>query len=308
MEERSYMFTKEERNFLILDVLIKYVAQPAVKKRFDAIIPPADLSTVLSSNVRVIQNLISKKVINVYQQKVLQRVSGFNIPTTMMVPTPKTTATSSADFDITLMICLLRNLKLVQEPITGWDRLPPDSDNSLGANLTRIKVYRNILSHPSKSRVNETSFNKIWSSLKQALSEISEGRTDSIVDKTKLLDIAFDGSNKEELLCRIQQEVLEMKRELQYHQNTINLIEKWRTDARDFYNTRGTEKVLEKIRSHSTTMIVGHSGSGKSATMRYVSLLLEEEGFEIIPVSYASDILFQRFSTRKQLFIIDDII
>ncbi|XP_062588288.1 uncharacterized protein LOC134249952, partial [Saccostrea cucullata] len=143
-----------------------------------------------------------------------------------------------------------------------------------------------------------------------ALSEISEGRTDSIVDKTKLLEI--DGSNKEELLCRIQQEVLEMKRELQYHrnlkENTINLIEKWRTDERDFYNTRGTEKVLEKIRSHSTTMIVGHSGSGKSATMRYVSLLLEEEGFEIIPVSYASNILFQRFSTRKQLFIIDDII
>ncbi|XP_061170710.1 uncharacterized protein LOC133180155 [Saccostrea echinata] len=217
MEKGSYRFTKEERNFWILDVLIKYVAQPAVKKRFDVIIPPADLATVLNSNVRVIQNLISRKVINVYQQEVLQRVPGFNFPTIMIVPTPKTTATSSADFDITLMICLLRSLKFVQEPTTGWDRLPSDRDKSLGAHLTRIKVYRNKLSHPSKSRINENSFNKIWSSLKEALSEISEGEADAIVSEIETFDL--EGSNKEELLCRIQQEVQEMRNELQFHLN-----------------------------------------------------------------------------------------
>ncbi|XP_062567909.1 uncharacterized protein LOC134230148 [Saccostrea cucullata] len=310
MEKKSYRFSKEERNFWILDVLIKYVAPTAVRKRFDVIIPQADLARILNSNISVIQNLISKKVINVHQQGILQGVPGFSIPAAITVPTSKKTATSSTDFDTTLMICLLRNLKLVQEPTTGWDRLPPDSDNSLGANLTRIKVYRNKLSHPSKSRINENSFNKIWSSLKVALSEISDGETDAIVHGIERFDL--EGSNKEELLCRIQQEVHELKNELQFHrnlrENTMNLVEKWKTETEVFYKTRGTEEVLEKIKTKNNVMIVGNSGTGKTATMKYVSLLLEKEGYEIFPISSANDIFFQRFSGRKQLFIIDDII
>jgi hypothetical protein len=81
-------------------------------------------------------------------------------------------ATTSKDFDVTLMICLLRNLNLVPAPATGWDQLPPDSDTSLGANLTRIKVYRNKLSHPSKGRINDHSFKKIWSCLKTVCNSI----------------------------------------------------------------------------------------------------------------------------------------
>ncbi|XP_062578676.1 uncharacterized protein LOC134240614 [Saccostrea cucullata] len=310
MDKKSYRFSKEERNFWILDVLIKHVAPAAVRKRFDVIIPRDDLDKILNSNVSVIQNLISKKVINVHQQGILQGVPGFSIPAAITVPTSKKTATSSSDFDTTLMICLLRNLKLVKEPSTGWDRLPPDSDNSLGANLTRIKVYRNKLSHPSKSRINDNSYHKIWSSLKKALSEISDGETDDIVREIETFDLGV--SNKEELLCRIQQEVRELKNELQFHrnlkENTMNLVEEWKTETDVFYKTRGTEEVLEKIKTNNSVMIVGNSGTGKTATMKYVSLLLEEEGYEIIPVSSANEIPCQRFSSRKQLFIIDDII
>jgi hypothetical protein len=47
---------------------------------------------------------------------------------------------SSKDFDITLMICLLRNLM----PIDIMDnRLPSATDTSLRADLSRIKYYRN---------------------------------------------------------------------------------------------------------------------------------------------------------------------
>jgi hypothetical protein len=49
---------------------------------------------------------------------------------------------SSKDFDITLMICLLRNLI---PHITIMDRLPSATDTSLGADLSRIKYYRNII-------------------------------------------------------------------------------------------------------------------------------------------------------------------
>lgn len=74
-------------------------------------------------------------------------------------------ATSSKDFDVTLMICILRNLNFVQPPPSGWEELPPIGDNSLGANLTRIKEHRNTFCHPSKTKINDKKFKKLWSSL-----------------------------------------------------------------------------------------------------------------------------------------------
>lgn len=63
------------------------------------------------------------------------------------------------------MICILRNLNFVQPPSSGWDRLPPAGENSLGAYLTRIKIYRNTLCHTSKTGINDKAFNKIKSNL-----------------------------------------------------------------------------------------------------------------------------------------------
>lgn len=72
------------------------------------------------------------------------------------------------------MIHLLRNLNLVTEPVKGWDRLPRNNDNSLGANLTRVNVYRNKLSHFPKSQVDDGLFMEIWSSL-EMVCDITHG-------------------------------------------------------------------------------------------------------------------------------------
>jgi energy-coupling factor transporter ATP-binding protein EcfA2 len=90
-------------------------------------------------------------------------------------------------------------------------------------------------------------------------------------------------------------------------ENTSNVLEDWKPEMDVFYETMGTAKVLDKIWKNNIVMIIGNSGEGKSATMKYASFLLKNEGFEVIPVSSANDIPFQRFSDRKQLFVIDDI-
>lgn len=74
-------------------------------------------------------------------------------------------ATSSEDFDTTLMICILRSLRYVSRPSKGWANIPPVGENSLGANLTRIKEYRNQLCHRPKARINDKEFRKIWCDL-----------------------------------------------------------------------------------------------------------------------------------------------
>jgi hypothetical protein len=65
---------------------------------------------------------------------------------------------SSKDFDITLMICLLRNLI----PIDIMDRLPSATDTSLAADLSRIKYYRNIIVLCNSALVADTDFESYW--------------------------------------------------------------------------------------------------------------------------------------------------
>ena len=66
---------------------------------------------------------------------------------------------SSKDFDITLMICLLRNLMHID---IMDNRLPSATDTSLRADLSRIKFYRNIIVHCNSALVDDTDFESYW--------------------------------------------------------------------------------------------------------------------------------------------------
>ena len=66
---------------------------------------------------------------------------------------------SSKDFDITLMICLLRN---IIPKIAIMDKLPSATDTSLRADLSRIKFYRNLIVHCDSALVDDTDFESYW--------------------------------------------------------------------------------------------------------------------------------------------------
>lgn len=68
----------------------------------------------------------------------------------------------SKNFDITLMICLLRNLAKTPQPSHGFDSLPPPNEITPGADLARIKYYRNQFAHRIDSKMDDISFNQYW--------------------------------------------------------------------------------------------------------------------------------------------------
>lgn len=80
MAEDASIISKEDRNFLILNILIQYVAPKAVRKVFNDKIPPKDLADILNRNVKIIQDLVNKKVIKTQEQEVLTRIPGFKLP------------------------------------------------------------------------------------------------------------------------------------------------------------------------------------------------------------------------------------
>ena len=71
---------------------------------------------------------------------------------------------SSADLDVTLMVCLIRNLPpFVSPPASGFDALSLSNDLSHGAHIARIKYYKNfIVSHSKDGKLSDTDCNRIW--------------------------------------------------------------------------------------------------------------------------------------------------
>ena len=152
--------TKETTNYARLCRLLVDVGSQALRDTFDRINPPAGLHEVLSRPPAhpTLQSLRSKRILNATQW-------GKLYPTIL-------TSVSSANFDITLLILLLRNICGLSPPAStgSWDDLPPASDVTIEANIARVKFYRNnVFGHASQASVDDPTFNTYWQDISNAL-------------------------------------------------------------------------------------------------------------------------------------------
>ncbi len=150
--------TKETTNYARLCRLLVDVGSQALRDTFDGIHPPAGLHLVLARNPAhtALQTLRARRILNPTQW-------GKLYPT---IPS----SVSSASFDVTLLMVLLRNISGLHAPITGWDSLPPPADTSREANIARVKYYRNtVYGHASQASVDDATFNTYWQDVSNAL-------------------------------------------------------------------------------------------------------------------------------------------
>ena len=57
-----------------------------------------------------------------------------------------------------------------------------------------------------------------------------------------------------------------------------------------FVPTKASEHVLNCISMQQSVTVTGHSGVGKTATMRYVALKMKDEGYTVVPTDLPEDI------------------
>lgn len=69
------------------------------------------------------------------------------------------------------MVCVLRNTGL-KEPHSTFDCKPDESDGSVGADVARLKCYRNEFAHSKVQELDEQEFEEI----SQTLKEVSKHR------------------------------------------------------------------------------------------------------------------------------------
>jgi len=82
----------------------------------------------------------------------------------------------------------------------------------------------------------------------------------------------------------------------------------WVKKLEHFVEAKASTKVLESIKKEQCVMITGPVGSGKSMTVFYVALWLEDVGgFDVMIISDLDDIIKYATDEKKQLFVIDDV-
>ena len=154
--------TRENTNYARLCRLLIDIGTEVLRSIFNGIHSPANLHKIVSSSSPHYTKL-----------KWLQKKGILN-PTLW----GKLSTASSAEFDITLLMVLLRNLCGLSPPVStgSWDKLPPDSDNSTEANIVRIKFYRNdVYAHASKASVDDVTFDKLWKNISNAIVGLASG-------------------------------------------------------------------------------------------------------------------------------------
>ena len=94
----------------------------------------------------------------------------------ILYPDPQNQFTGTVNqFDITLLYLLIRNISAVVPPRLGWGKPPNDNprDASLGANVERIRCFRNIVvGHSVEYTVDEQKFEDTWKEISQTMDDI----------------------------------------------------------------------------------------------------------------------------------------
>ena len=170
--------TKETTNYARLCRLLIDVGSDVLRNIFDGYHPPANLSSVLASPTvrKNLKTLSTKRVLNPKQWSLLY-------PSAPAV-------VSSKQFDITLLIALLRNICGLSPPTTtgSWDKLPPATDTSPEADMVRVKYFRNtVYGHAEQASVDDVTFNNRWTDIRAALVRLGGPRYGAAIDNLKAI-------------------------------------------------------------------------------------------------------------------------
>ena len=167
--------TTENANFQRLTRLLMRGGLALLTEVFDAIHPPANLPAVLGNST------IKSKLQTLKRNRVL------TYPEWNCLYNPPSGAYGeSTDFDMSLLYKLFRSICNLTTPVTGWDKLPNSTDHSPGADIVRIRCYRNtIYSHDRRMEVTEADFEKLWMEISDTLLRIAGGISSAKKDEWK---------------------------------------------------------------------------------------------------------------------------
>ncbi|XP_052085386.1 uncharacterized protein LOC127723024 [Mytilus californianus] len=293
---------QDDINFLRLAGLLIKIAPRAVRRRFDYEFHPGQLQQFLSKNRRKIDDLTYKKRIITLAQYDLLYPRG-------------SSGVSSDMFDISLMVCLLRNFT----DVNIQDSLPLESIHTTDADISRIKFYRNYIVHSDSGKVPENTFSEIRNCVVEAILRLVPDLK-SDIDAMMISPFTNDSDMKdfirrEKHLEKTDQHLRTVSQKLEtleienknIKEIFIKTLKEWKEKDTKYISTSASTFILQSLNQNRGVIITGSPGCGKSIIAHNVALTFEKEGYEIIPCDGPSEILKHFTEEKIQVFVIDDI-
>ena len=228
----TFHSTKESTNYARLCRLLVDVGACLLSETFDKRRPTGSLDTVLSTppTHAILQTLRTKRVLNPTQWGKLY-------------PAIKSSV-SSANFDITLLMVLLRNICGLVPPPTGWDSLPAETDLTPEADIVRIKFHRNtVYGHASEASVDDATFSQYWQDIQNALVRLGGTCYQDAIDdlKTECMDPEVE-EHFQELLKQWVKDEISIKEKLdQIEEKFVKKLDDWRESMGNFKRKTSVE-------------------------------------------------------------------
>ena len=169
MATPSETFAKEKSNYARLCCLLVDIGTQSLRERFNKVHPPGAVCSALTTHNATLLSLWKRRIINSDQWA------------TLFPPVPS--SVSSEDFDITLLMILLRNICGLPAPVTGWDTLPFPADKSIEADIARVKHYRNtIFAHAKKASIDDATYSTQWLAIRDTLVRLGGTSYEATID------------------------------------------------------------------------------------------------------------------------------
>ena len=248
-----------------------------LRKLLDSVYPePKLLAKELMKNFVKFQNLKSKRVIFDHQWEKLFPPSG--LP-------------DSKKFDITLLHLLIREVCYLPAPLTGWHKMPADDDQSLEANIAKIKCFRNELCHSVSTGIPNEEFEDKWNTIASSLEAIKIG-----VYRKKIQALKND-SIDHETHKRVDEEVEKWQQFQELEDiKPISQLESYFPDIQEpmFGRSQELQEVVEIIEGGTfpVVLITGGPGFGKTTLAIAVA-------HELVKSDDMRKVLFCRLLSKK---------
>ena len=248
-----------------------------LRKLLDSVYPePKLLAKEFKKNFVKFQNLKSKRVIFDHQWEKLFPPSG--LP-------------DSKEFDITLLHLLIREVCYLPAPLTGWHTMPADDDQSLEANIARIKCFRNELSHSVSTGIPNDEFEDKWNTIASSLEAIKIG-----VYRKKIQALKND-SIDHKTQKRVEEEVEKWQQFQELEDiKPISQLESYFPDIQEpmFGRSEELQEVVEIIEGGTfpVVLITGGPGFGKTTLAIAVA-------HELVKSDDMRKVLFCRLLSKK---------
>ena len=207
----SFASTKEETNYFRLCGLLVKVGTQVLREVLDRIHPPGRLPSVLS-NQRASLSLLRKGKRPILNSTQWEKLYPQN-PSTL----------SSENFDISLLVVLLRTICGSSLSAGDFERFPPAADKSTKADIARLKYFRNMVyGHSNQASLSNETFNTYWQDISRVLMRLEGAKHKTFIRRlrSEMIDTEA-GRRYHELLKQWVQDEVNMTEKLKQIEGTV---------------------------------------------------------------------------------------